>query len=185
MDEKNKINKLTPKQERFCQEYVNCLDGEKAAILAKYSKKTARFIASENLTKPNIINRLKELQKPLTKKLEITRERVLEEYSKIAFSSIAHLHNTWIELKEFNKLTEDQKTSIQEINTQIRKTYNDDGVLIETEYVKIKLYDKLKALDSVKAMLGFDAPIKTDNNQTIIWDEVKTYEANDKTNTSD
>lgn len=31
---------------------------------------------------------------------------------------------------------------------------------IEEEYVKIKLYDKQKSLDSISRMLGYDAPIK-------------------------
>ena len=46
--------KLTAKQQRFCDEYLICLDGAKAAIKAGYSKKTAAVIASENLKKPNI-----------------------------------------------------------------------------------------------------------------------------------
>lgn len=46
--------KLTAKQKKFADYYVNLGDATKAAIKAGYSKKTARFIASENLTKPNI-----------------------------------------------------------------------------------------------------------------------------------
>ena len=47
-------NTLTPRQERFVQEYVSCLNATKAAIQAGYSPRTARQIGSENLTKPNI-----------------------------------------------------------------------------------------------------------------------------------
>ena len=45
---------LTPKQQKFVQEYVVCLNGTEAARRAGYSHKTARQIASENLTKPYI-----------------------------------------------------------------------------------------------------------------------------------
>jgi len=78
---KNQTNiKLTTRQERFCQEYINCLNGTEAAIKAGYSKKTANRIAAENLLKLDIINRLKEIQKPICEKLNITREDILKEY---------------------------------------------------------------------------------------------------------
>lgn len=46
--------KLTAKQQRFCDEYLICLNGSEAAIKAGYSEKTARQMAVENLAKPNI-----------------------------------------------------------------------------------------------------------------------------------
>lgn len=47
-------NKLTAKQQRFCDEYLVCLNATQAAIKAGYSEKNARNIASENLAKPNL-----------------------------------------------------------------------------------------------------------------------------------
>ncbi len=44
----------TPKQQRFCDEYLIDFNGTQAAIRAGYSKKSARAIASETLTKPYI-----------------------------------------------------------------------------------------------------------------------------------
>ena len=43
--------KLTAKQQRFCDEYLIDLNATQAAIRAGYSKKTARKIGQENLTK--------------------------------------------------------------------------------------------------------------------------------------
>ena len=45
---------LTAKQQRFCDEYLVDLNATQAAIRAGYSKKTAKAIGSENLTKPDI-----------------------------------------------------------------------------------------------------------------------------------
>lgn len=45
---------LTPKQERFVEEYLVDLNGTQAAIRAGYSPKTANEQASVMLTKPNI-----------------------------------------------------------------------------------------------------------------------------------
>lgn len=62
--------KLTEKQKRFADEYIISGNATQAAIKAGYSKKTARFVAAENLTKPNIKNyideRLEELQSERT-----------------------------------------------------------------------------------------------------------------------
>lgn len=46
--------KLTPKQQRFADEYIKTGNATQSAIEAGYSKKTAAVIAAENLIKPNI-----------------------------------------------------------------------------------------------------------------------------------
>lgn len=46
--------KMTAKQQLFCDEYLVDLNATQAAIRAGYSKKTARAIGQENLTKPYI-----------------------------------------------------------------------------------------------------------------------------------
>ena len=45
---------LTDRQERFVVEYLGCANGAEAARRAGYSEHTAREMACENLTKPNI-----------------------------------------------------------------------------------------------------------------------------------
>lgn len=45
---------LTPKQQRFVNEYLIVLNATQAAIRAGYSETTARNVGSENLTKPDI-----------------------------------------------------------------------------------------------------------------------------------
>lgn len=59
--------KLTLKQQRFADEYIKTSNATLSAINAGYSKKTAGFIGSENLKKPNIKSyidkRLEELKK--------------------------------------------------------------------------------------------------------------------------
>lgn len=45
---------MTEKQKRFCDEYLISLNATQAAIKAGYSKKTAKQIGLENLTKPTV-----------------------------------------------------------------------------------------------------------------------------------
>lgn len=154
---------LTGKQKRFCESYIWDFNASRAARDAGYSEDTAGQIGFENLKKPEIQAFIQELQDNLAKTAGISRLKVLREHEKLAFSSIAHLHDTWIERKEFEKLTDDQKACIAEISTQTKQITEWDGdtpVPVTVEFVKIKLYDKQKALDSISKILGFDAPKK-------------------------
>lgn len=76
--------KLTPKQQRFCEEYIILLDATLSAKNAGYSEKTARQIGSENLSKPYIKeyidNRLKSKQSDLIMK----QDEILRTYTEIA-----------------------------------------------------------------------------------------------------
>ena len=158
---------LSDKQKRFCEEY--CLDwnGTKAAIRAGYSEQTAAVIASENLIKPNIQAYIQLIKNDIEYLCGISRRMVMEEHKKLAFSSIANLHNTWITRKQFEELTEDQKACIAEITTQVKKYNPKDAPEYEVEFVKLKLYDKQKALDSISKMLGYDAAIKIEQKTVI------------------
>lgn len=53
---------MTPRQEKFCIEYLIDLNATQAAIRAGYSKRTAEALASRLLRNVNIRGRIKELQ---------------------------------------------------------------------------------------------------------------------------
>jgi phage terminase small subunit len=155
---------LTEKQKKFCEEWIFDFNASRAARDSGYSEDTAGAIGHENLKKPEIQAYIKELREDMEKASGISKLRVIREHEKLAFSSIAHLHNTWIERKEFDGLTDDQKACIQEISTQTRKEKGADDVEREIDYVKIKLYDKQKSLDAIGKILGFEAPAKIDHS---------------------
>ena len=48
------MDKMTEKQKAFCDYYIETGNATEAAIKAGYSKRTAKVIGSENLTKPYI-----------------------------------------------------------------------------------------------------------------------------------
>lgn len=52
-------NKLTPKQKKFCDYYIQTGNATESAIKAGYSKRTAAVIGNENLMKPYIANYIK------------------------------------------------------------------------------------------------------------------------------
>ncbi len=73
------MDKLTPKQERFIEEYMIDLNATKAALRSGYSEKTAQRIGSENLSKPLIKARIEELQAETSSKLQVTKESLIND----------------------------------------------------------------------------------------------------------
>ncbi len=163
METEKPIKELTEKERIFCEQYVIYRNGTKAAIIAGYSEDSAREIASQNLTKLHIKEHIEKLKLNIEELCGISKQRVINEHIKIAFSSIAHLHNSWITLKEFDELTNEQKECIAEIVSQ-KRTVKENEQLVEVDFVKIKLYDKQKSLDAISKMIGYDAVIKTESN---------------------
>ncbi|MEJ2896238.1 terminase small subunit [Bordetella avium] len=84
---------LTAKQRRFVDEYLVDLNATQAAIRAGYSKKTARQIGEENLSKPDIAKAVQEAQAARSKRTEITQDMVLRELAKIGFADIRKVVN--------------------------------------------------------------------------------------------
>ena len=158
------MTNLNEKQKNFCREYIKDFNGTQAAIRAGYSKKTAGEISFQHLKKLEIQTYISELTKALAHKQEITAERILNEFAKIAFSSIAHLHNTWIDRKDFDELTDDQKDCIESIKTRTRTVLGDDQAYV-VEEILIKLYDKQRALENLGKYVGI---YEQDNNQKAI-----------------
>lgn len=74
---KNKQRGLTGKQQAFVNEYIIDFNATRAAIAAGYSKKTARVIGSQNLTKLNIQFALKEAIEAREKRVQRTGDEVI------------------------------------------------------------------------------------------------------------
>lgn len=96
--------KLTPKQQRFCDEYLIDMNGTQAAIRAGYSKKTAGVIADENLKKPYIREYIDERMKGKEEKLVAKQDEVMQyltavmrrEYSEHVVVTLAKEKSTYV-----------------------------------------------------------------------------------------
>lgn len=82
---------MTPKQERFVEEYLIDLNATQAATRAGYSKDTAHVIGHENLSKPEIAAAIAERRQKLAANAEVTQERIVAEYARMAFYDPAAL----------------------------------------------------------------------------------------------
>jgi len=168
--EPTKETTLTAKQKRFAQEFCIDLNRTQAAIRAGYSMSTAYSIGSRLLRNVEIQKYISEIQNDLEKASGITKLKVLNGFSEIAFSNISRLHNSWIQRKDFDLIPDIDKAAIQEISTKTIKRNdgtNNDPVLVDVEYVRVKLYDRLTALTKISDLLGFFEPTKFDISSKI------------------
>lgn len=69
--------KLTPKQQRFVDEYLIDLNATQAAIRAGYSPKTAQQMGAENLSKPVIAEAIEAAQLERQKRTLVTQDDVI------------------------------------------------------------------------------------------------------------
>lgn len=146
----DKKKELTPKEAKFLSEYFKDFNAARAAKDTGYSKKTAKEIGYQILTKLHIKKRvLEEFEKHGS-----VIQKVLTEYFKIATSDIKDYvivgEGGSIEAIPFDEL-EDSKTSvIKEIEeNRIIKENKDGSQVTVYDKIKYKLYDKEKALDAI------------------------------------
>lgn len=72
------MDKLTPKQKAFCDYYIECANATEAAIRAGYSKKTAKVIGAENLSKPYLSQYIAQRMKQIEDKRIAKAEEVMQ-----------------------------------------------------------------------------------------------------------
>ena len=110
---------MTPKQQRFVEEYLVDLNATQAALRAGYSAKTARTIAAENLAKPNIQARISTLKQARSERTQIEADRVVQELARVAFARMGQIA-TWgpdgVTLHTSAELDEATEAAIQEVS---------------------------------------------------------------------
>lgn len=154
--------KLTDKQKRFCDEYLIDLNATQAAIRAGYSDKAARQVSSRLLTNANIQQYLSEKKKKTADKLDISRERVLLEYARLAFFDIRKIYEESGDLKPITELSADEAAAIGGVKRSIT-TFGEGDHGGEKVAVEVKIWNKNTALDSIARMQGYNAPDKVDH----------------------
>lgn len=159
--------KLTAKQQRFVEEYLVDLNATQAAIRAGYSPHSAREIGCETLAKPYIQEFIGKAIAERSKRTGVNQDRVINELAKIAFANMkdfAVWDEKGVKFKSNDELTEEDTSCVSEITE----------VEVETDYgtkrtKKIKLYDKISALEKLGKHLGMfkdnlnitgDVPVK-------------------------
>ena len=173
--------KLTPKQEQFCQEYLIDLNATQAYIRAGYAKKNADVAASRLLVNVKVEARIQELKAKRAERVEVNQDQVLQEYILLGFSDIKNYFRVDEDGELFIKSFEDMPPeysrvieSIQQFKIDIYDKRTGEITATRTQ-LKVKLWDKHKALDMVARHTGGFVEKKIQENTGEITHTVKTY----------
>ncbi|MGR9076247.1 terminase small subunit [Rhizobium leguminosarum] len=173
---------LSEKQKRFVAEYLIDLNATQAAIRAGYSAKTAQQQGSRLLSNVVVQEELARQQSKVAERLEITKERIVDELAKIGFANMLDYMRAGPDgdpYLDFSGLTRDQAAALSEVTVEDFKDGRGEDAR-DVRRVKFKLHDKKGALVDLAKMLGFviekhehtgkdGAPIQT---ETRTWREV-------------
>lgn len=164
---------LTPKQQRFVEEYLIDLNATQAAIRAGYSAKTADQQGHQLLKKTLVAEAVAEARAKLSERAEITQDMVLRELAKIGFSDIRKAvrwaSNVAVAAPDERSLDEIMEDGLGEIRHAVTNQVelidsadiDDDTAAAIAEIsqtdrggLKVKLHDKRAALVDLGRHLG-------------------------------
>jgi phage terminase small subunit len=147
---KTNNEQLSLQQQRFCDEYLVNFNAFKSALNAGYSENTAR--KCELLHLPKVQAYLQDAMQRTSERLEITHDMILRELAKVAFANMGDYYDENAVLKPMNQLTGDQKAAIS--HYQLIDCVGEYGERAG-ELSKIKLHNKMAALDKIAKHTGF------------------------------
>lgn len=148
--------KLTGKQRKFGDEYINCLNASEAAIRAGYSPKTAGQIGYENMRKPNIRRYIDERLNAGV----LGKQEVLTLFSRQATADIADFIN------------EDGSVDIEKVQDR-RYSHLIESIRPVDGKIEIKLVDKQYAATQLgKFHKLFTQKVEVDANLFFNWNDI-------------
>jgi len=175
------MNKLTPKQRKFCLEYLKDFNATRAAVESGYSKRSAKEIGSNNLTKHNIQAHLSKKINKAEQMAEIDIALILKHLYNMAFFDARTLYGEDGDLLPMSEWPPEAGKLVQDIDVQTRQVDKDTTITIK----KIKIpsrerntenlgrylamfTDKIKDVSDPKEMLHFYVPQFRGESEPII-----------------
>lgn len=150
---------LTPKQQRFVDEYVVDLNGKQAAIRAGCSPRSAEVTASKWLRIPKVSEAVAAKQKKVAEKLELDATMVLKDLLVHARADFRRAYDKDGRLLPVHEIPDDVALAIT--STKVFEEWGSDGdggKVPVGEVREVKFSDKLRALE----LLGKHLKLFTD-----------------------
>ena len=156
--------KLTPKQERFCEEYLKDLNAKQAAIRAGYNKKTAKEIGYENLTKPHLMAIISQGKRERSERTKVNADWVLRRLADSADADLGDLYSADGSIKPMEEWPLVWKqglvSGVDIINTG-------EGATV----IRIRLVDRFKYLQMIGRHVkigAFEKKVKVDAGDSLV-----------------
>ena len=144
-------SKLTPRQQRFVDEYLIDLNATQAAIRAGYSPKGAEVSASKLLRVAKVSAEIAKAQAKRAERTHITQDRVLQELARIAFFDIRRLYHDDGTLKRPHELDDEAAAVLSAV--EVTETMGgEESAPLTTK--RAKVFDKVQAMTLAMRHLG-------------------------------
>lgn len=144
--------KLSVKQEKFCNYYIECGNASEAYRRAyscsNMKDESINVKAVELLNNGKIKVRVKELQEELKRKSDITKEEVLNMLKSFMYADIRN----FLTIKNGNVIFKDSEDWTDEMAMQV------ESVKQGKDGIEIKLNGRTWTIQRICKMLGFDSP---------------------------
>src|SRR6185312_7683348 len=139
---------LTPRQQRFVEEYLVDPNGHQAALRAGYAPRGARQTVTHLLKRPEVAQAIRRGMDARAERMRLDADRVLAELVRIAFADIGNLVD-WgpdgVTLKPKRELSADDRAAVAEVAAGAGK--GGAGP-------RIRLHSKPRALDAIARHFG-------------------------------
>jgi phage terminase small subunit len=145
--------KLTNKEDAFCREYVVDWNATQAAIRAGYSKNSARQSGADNMKKPDVKARIRDLIDEQNGRLGLDADFVISRFMALADFSIkkvATFDGETFQFKSMAQWPENADRAVKSIKQTTKTTARGD---VEVT-LDVKFEDKQTALEALGRHLG-------------------------------
>ncbi len=150
---------LTPKQQRFVEEYLVDLNATQAAVRAGYSARTAHVQGSDNLTKPEVRAAVDKAMALRATRTETAADKVISELKHFAHADIGEAFDDLGAFRPLKDMPPHVRRSIASIKQREEVIPGADGASVKVATIlEVKFWDKPKGLE----LLGKNLKLFTD-----------------------
>ena len=160
---------LSEKQRRFAEHYVTLGSVTDAAVAAGYSERSAHNQGYRLMKNDAVVALIRDLQAKSAKAFDISRERLAQEYARIAFGDIrkavrwkSNVLAAYVDPDDDSGEAAPAGVHVNDVQFLDSDEIDDDTALAISEVgkdsrggLKMKMHDKMRALDSLARMQGF------------------------------
>lgn len=168
---------LTPKEQRFVEEYLIDLNATQAAVRAGYSPKTANEQGSRLLAKVSVSEAVAAAKQARSERTQITADRVLRELARLGLSDARKLFRSDGGLKPAADWDDETAAAVAGIDVVEMaggaKIGGAEGIQHVPMYTKkLKLWDKNSALEKLAKHLGmFTEQVQHSGELVVKWQQ--------------
>lgn len=173
-----------PRQEKFCREYSRHGKRERAVVAAGYNCKTwmadgstsAAVQAHYLLNQPKIQYRIQWLQENRARKADLTEAKLINELKHVAFFRLNSIYSADNHLLPVNEWPEEAQAAVAGIEYEKLYDVDENGKKKPVGWtVKVKLNDKLGAIDKLMKYFGMHSALPENVTLTVQNNEVNFY----------